>query len=66
MLTDVCAAFPALSLAEQGYEVFVVTDAYGTFAEHTREAAHKRLVQHGIQLVNWVAVSAELHMASRY
>ncbi|OGM49809.1 isochorismatase family protein [Aspergillus bombycis] len=61
VLTEVCATFPALSLVEQGYDVFLVTDASGTFAEHTREAAHKRCVQHGVQLLNWAAVAAELH-----
>ncbi|OJJ36208.1 hypothetical protein ASPWEDRAFT_52030 [Aspergillus wentii DTO 134E9] len=60
VLTEVCATFPALSLVDHGYEVFVVTDASGTFAEHTREAAHKRLMQHGVQLVNWASVSSEL------
>ncbi|KAH8124798.1 hypothetical protein ACSS6W_007562 [Trichoderma asperelloides] len=61
VLTEICVSFPALSLIEQGYEVFVVTDASGTFAEHTREAAHKRMAQQGAQLLNWVAVAAELH-----
>lgn len=61
VLTEICVAFPALSLIEQGYDVFVVTDASGTFAEHTREAAHKRMVQAGCQLLNWAAVAAELH-----
>ncbi|KAE8371741.1 Isochorismatase-like protein [Aspergillus bertholletiae] len=61
VLTEVCVAFPALSLIEQGYDVFVVTDASGTFAEHTREAAHKRMVQAGCQLLNWAAVAAEIH-----
>lgn len=61
VLTEVCVAFPALSLIEQGYDVFVVTDASGTFAEHTREAAHKRMAQAGCQLLNWAAVAAELH-----
>lgn len=61
VLTEVCVAFPALTLIEQGYDVFVVSDASGTFAEHTREAAHKRMVQAGVQLLNWAAVAAELH-----
>ncbi|PLN82613.1 Isochorismatase-like protein [Aspergillus taichungensis] len=60
VLTEVCVAFPALSLIEQGYDVFVVTDASGTFKEHTREAAHKRMAQAGVQLMNWAAVAAEL------
>jgi nicotinamidase-related amidase len=50
----------ALSLAELGYEVFAVIDASGTTAEHTREAAHKRMAAHGVQLVNWYAVAGEL------
>ncbi|RAK88537.1 isochorismatase family protein [Aspergillus costaricaensis CBS 115574] len=61
VLTEICVAFPALSLIEQGYDVFVVTDASGTFAEHTREAAHKRMVAAGCQLLNWAAVAGELH-----
>ena len=31
MVTDVCAAFVTLSALEAGYEVFVLTDASGTF-----------------------------------
>ena len=31
VVTDVCVAFLALSAREEGYEVFVVTDASGTF-----------------------------------
>ncbi|OJI98020.1 hypothetical protein ASPVEDRAFT_185241 [Aspergillus versicolor CBS 583.65] len=61
VLTEICVAFPALSLIEQGYDVFVVTDCSGTFAEHTREAAHKRMAAAGCQLLNWAAVSGELH-----
>src|SRR5262249_53638907 len=33
VVTEVCVAFPALSALEQGYEVFAVTDASGTFNE---------------------------------
>lgn len=61
VLTEVCVAFPALSLIEQGYDVFVATDASGTFGEHTREAAHKRMAAAGCQLMNWAAIAAELH-----
>ena len=34
-----CVAFPALSAVEAGYDVFVVTDASGTFNAAVREAA---------------------------
>lgn len=60
VLTDVCVVFPALSLIEEGYEVFAVTDASGTFSNQTREAAHKRMMQNGVQLMSWVAVAGEL------
>jgi nicotinamidase-related amidase len=36
VVTEVCVVFPALSAIEAGYEVFVVTDASGTFNEVTR------------------------------
>ncbi|PWY65489.1 isochorismatase family protein [Aspergillus eucalypticola CBS 122712] len=50
-----------ISLIGQGYDVFVVTDATGTFAEYTREAAHKHMVAAGCQLLNWAAVAGGLH-----
>ena len=61
VVTDVCVAFLALSALEAGYEVFVVTDASGTFDEAIRAAAWERMSQAGIQLVNWFAVACELH-----
>ena len=61
VLTEVCVAFPALSALEEGYEVFVVTDASGTFNESTRHAAWTRMAAAGAQLVNWMAVASELH-----
>src|SRR4051794_1265635 len=39
VVTEVCVAFPALSAIAEGYEVFVVTDASGTFDAVVREAA---------------------------
>ena len=61
VVTDVCVAFVALSALEAGYEVFVVTDASGTFDEAIRAAAWERMSQAGVQLVNWFAVACELH-----
>ena len=43
IVTEVCVAFPALSAREEGYEVFVVTDASGTFNKTTRDAAWARM-----------------------
>ena len=61
IVTEVCVAFPALSAVEAGYEVFVVTDASGTFDAASREAAWLRMSAAGVQLLNWFAASAELH-----
>lgn len=61
VVTDVCVAFPALSAVEAGYEVFVVTDASGTFNEAVRHAAWTRMAHAGVQLMNWFSVACELH-----
>ena len=61
IVTDVCVAFPALSALAEGYEVFVVTDASGTFNEAARQAAWTRMSAAGAQLMNWFAVACELH-----
>lgn len=61
IVTEVCVAFPALSAREAGYEVFVVTDASGTFNQTTRDAAWQRMTQAGCQLMSWFGVACELH-----
>lgn len=61
VVTEVCVAFPALSAIEEGFDVFVVTDASGTFDEMTRHSAWDRMSQAGAQLVTWFAVACELH-----
>ena len=60
-MTDVCVAMPALSAMAEGYEVFVVTDASGTFNTTVRDAAWSRMTQQGAQLMNWFSVACELH-----
>ena len=61
IVTDVCVAFPALSALEAGYQVFVVTDASGTFNEVTRHSAWVRMANAGAQLMSWFSVASELH-----
>jgi len=61
VVTEVCVAFPALSALAEGYEVFVVTDASGTFNDISRHSAWDRMSQAGAQLINWFAVVSELH-----
>jgi nicotinamidase-related amidase len=61
VVTEVCVAFPALSAIEEDFEVFVVTDASGTFNEVTRHSAWSRMEQSGAQLMTWFGVACELH-----
>uniref|UniRef100_A0A914Y787 Isochorismatase-like domain-containing protein n=1 Tax=Panagrolaimus superbus TaxID=310955 RepID=A0A914Y787_9BILA len=44
VVTEVCVAFPALSAMEENFEVFVVTDASGTFNQITRDSAWNRIM----------------------
>ncbi|MFD1216579.1 isochorismate family cysteine hydrolase YcaC [Microbulbifer celer] len=61
IVTEVCVAFPALSALEEGYEVFVVADASGTFNPITRDAAWNRMADAGAQMMTWFGVACELH-----
>ncbi|HCR61376.1 MAG TPA: hydrolase [Serratia liquefaciens] len=61
VVTEVCVAFPALSALNEGFEVFVVTDASGTFNELTRQSAWSRMEAEGAQLMTWFGVACELH-----
>jgi len=61
VVTEVCVAFPALSAIEAGYDVFVVTDASGTFNDVTRHAAWARMAAAGAQMMSWFGVACELH-----
>lgn len=61
VVTEVCVAFPALSALEEGFDVFVVTDASGTFNHVTRHSAWARMSAAGAQLMTWFAVVCELH-----
>jgi nicotinamidase-related amidase len=61
VVTEVCVAFPALSALAEGFEVFVVTDASGTFNEVTRHSAWDRMSAAGAQLMTWFGVACELH-----
>jgi nicotinamidase-related amidase len=60
VVTDVCVVFPALSALREGYEVFVVTDASGTFSKPVRNAALMRMQQAGAVMTSWFAVACEL------
>ena len=61
IVTEVCVAFPTLSALEEGYQVFVITDASGTFNEITRHSAWDRMSAAGAQLMTWFGAACELH-----
>lgn len=61
VVTEVCVAFPALSALAEDFDVFVVTDASGTFNQITRDAAWDRMSSEGAQLMSWFGVACELH-----
>jgi nicotinamidase-related amidase len=61
VVTEVCVAFPALSALEEAFDVFVITDASGTFNELTRDAAWDRMSSAGAQLMTWFGAACELH-----
>lgn len=57
--TEVCVAMPAIQAAAEGYDVFVVTDASGSVSKEAHDMAVRRMEQHGITPINWVAVISE-------
>ncbi|OAN93339.1 hydrolase [Marinobacter sp. EhC06] len=61
VVTEVCVAFPTLSALAEDFDVFVVTDASGTFNELTRDSALDRMSAAGAQLITWFGVACELH-----
>ena len=65
IVTEVCVAFPALSALNEGFEVFVVVDASGTFNKTTRNAAIARMQQAGAQMITWFAMASELQRGWR-
>ena len=58
--TDVCLLFPALSAMAEGFDVYAVIDASGTWSPHAEMATVSRLQQAGAKCTNWISVAAEL------
>jgi nicotinamidase-related amidase len=58
--TSVCIVGPALSALEQGYEVYVVTDACGDVSTEAHERAVTRMVQAGARPMTAVQYLLEL------
>lgn len=58
--TSVCCNGPVLSALEQGYEVYVVTDACGDGSEEAHERAVSRMIQAGARPITALTYLLEL------
>lgn len=59
-ITSVCMAFPAISAIAEGYKVFVVVDASGTYSKMAQEITLARVVQAGAVPIDTGAVASEI------
>ncbi|KAJ5676630.1 uncharacterized protein N7477_002263 [Penicillium maclennaniae] len=60
IVTEVCTAFLALSLIDEGYEVFANTDASGTFNERLADEANRRMERAGVTLMGLFGIVCDL------
>lgn len=58
--TEVCLTSASLSAVNQGYEVYIVTDASGGVSPESHERAVDRMMLAGIQPMTWLQVLVEL------
>ena len=59
-ITSVCMAFPAIAAVHEGYRVFAVVDASGTYSKMAEEVTLARIVQAGVVPIDTAAVASEL------
>ena len=57
---EVCAAFPAMRAAREGFEAYVAVDACGTFNMTKRETALLRLAQAGVVVADGASLMIEV------
>lgn len=58
--TSVCIVGPALSAIDQGFEVYVITDACGDVSDEAHERAMERMVQIGVRPMTALQYMLEL------
>lgn len=58
--TEVCLVMPAIDMLQQGYEIYIVTDASGGVSAEAHERAIARLVQAGCVPMTWLQYLLEL------
>ena len=61
--TDYCLVYPATTLIAQGYHVFIITDASGSWTKENNDSALMRLVQMGATPINLQSLVGEMQNA---
>jgi nicotinamidase-related amidase len=59
LYTEICLAMPAIQALDEGYDVFVVTDASGGVTAEAHDMAVRRMVAAGVVPITWLAVLGE-------
>ena len=59
-ITSVCMAFPSIAAVHDGYQVFAVIDASGTYSKMAQEITLARVVQAGVVPIDTAAVCSEV------
>lgn len=59
-ITSVCMAFPCIYAVHDGYKVFAVVDASGTYSKMAQEITLARIVQAGVVPIDTAAVCSEI------
>ena len=59
-ITSVCMAFPSIAAVHDGYQVFAVVDASGTYSKMAQEISLARIVQAGVVPMDTAAVCSEV------
>ena len=62
-ITSVCMAFPCIAAVHDGYQVFAVVDASGTYTKTAQEITLARLVQAGVVPMDTAAVCSEVQQS---
>lgn len=59
-VTSVCMAFPAIAAVAEGFKVFAVIDASGTYSKMAQEITLARVMQAGVVPMDTAAIVAEI------
>jgi nicotinamidase-related amidase len=57
--TEICVAMPALQALDEGYEVYVVTDASGGVSSEAHDMAVRRMAAAGVVPITWQVAVGE-------